>query len=526
MTEPRYLLIRGPATSARLALPALGQVRIGSAGDNDVVLDEPGVDGEHAVLFLDHGIGVRIGGAITWMRGEREMPAKVGSTIDVVVGDRVAMGTVELIFAAGADESAAHGNLSRAHLLGLLERAALEKTAASILVLRAKGFDRGVLESVVSELAQPLTAIDESTVAVLVRGNRSAAESLAGQLSKALVARGAELEAGIAEAKEGDGARIIGLALQRVGKIARAADTLLAAQDPAMRKVLALADQVAKSNALVLILGETGVGKDLLAHHIHAASPRAQGPLLRVNCVDLGESFIDPDLVQRASGGTILLDEVGGLSARAQLSLGHRLEDDFAQRHDLRFLATSNHDLQQAVAEGGFRKDLYFRLGRVSIEIPPLRERGADILPLARHFIAELSADKPLVLSGDAARAIERYPWPGNVRELRNVLERAVLVSSGGELRADDLPAEVRDPSATRAPIEAASSADTEPPGPPLMPGGLREEMEALERRRILEALDKHPTQTEAAKALGIPLRTFLNRLDALGIPRARKSKE
>jgi DNA-binding NtrC family response regulator len=406
-------------------------------------------------------------------------------------------------------------------VLELLDRARAEKAPASILVLRAKGFDRGVLESIVSERVQPLTALDESTVAALVRGNRGAADALLTQLGTALLARGAPLESGLAEAKEGEGERVLGLALTRLGKLARGADSFLAPQDAGMKKVLALADQVAKSNALVLILGETGVGKDLLAQRIHAASPRAHGPLLRVNCVDLGESFIDAELVQRAGGGTILLDEVGGLSARAQLSLGHRLEDDFAQRHDLRFLATSNHDLQQAVADGSFRKDLYFRLGRVSIQIPPLRSRTADILPLARHFIAELSPNQPLALSADAENALERYDWPGNVRELRNVLERAVLVSSGGELRAEDLPLEVRDPDVERATADEPKIAPESPPT-----GGLREEMEALEKRRILEALDKHPTQTEAAKALGIPLRTFLNRLDALGIPRARKSKE
>lgn len=345
---------------------------------------------------------------------------------------------------------------------------------------------------------------------------------------------------------------------------------------PAMRALYERASRIAKSSINVLILGETGVGKEMLATFLHRASPRASRAFLCLSCVSLSESLLEselfghergaftgavkekPGLLEMASGGTVFLDEAGELPASTQAKLLRVIEDRKVTRvgglHpksiDVRFLAATNHDLEADVARGAFRRDLYFRLNGIALTIPPLRERLEEIEPLARRFAAKVAAEIApgcaVTLSKGALNALMRHPWPGNVRELRNVMERAVVLAGGSVIDAEHLllgasdaslgalpPGAARQDSARPPPplAERESSAAALPPAsaamehaPPRASTPLRDAMEAHERERIVHALDQCANnQTRAASLLGISRRTLVERVRTYGIPRPRR---
>jgi len=315
-------------------------------------------------------------------------------------------------------------------------------------------------------------------------------------------------------------------------------------RDPAMREIYEQATRAARSPISVLVLGETGVGKEVLARAIHDRSPRASQPYLELNCAALPASLLESELfghekhaftgasqaqaglLESADGGTIFLDEVGELPAAVQVKLLRVLEDRkvtrlggrAARTLDVRFIAATNRDLEAEIARGSFRQDLYFRLNGVAFVIPPLRARVTEIAPLAERFLAAaahtLDRLEPLRLSSSALRCLERYAWPGNVRELRNVIERAAVLSVGDEIDPADLPRHLTgviraEPSSPDAALDDEVTAPP-PPNP--------------ERQRIIAALEQSAgNQTRAAKLLGISLRTLVNRLAAHDIPRPRK---
>ena len=310
--------------------------------------------------------------------------------------------------------------------------------------------------------------------------------------------------------------------------------------DPAMTRLYDLAARVAEGPISVLLLGETGVGKEVLAEAIHRRSPRAAGPFLRLNCAALSESLLEselfghekgaftgavrakPGLLETADKGTVFLDEVGELPLSTQVKLLRVLEDRrvmrvgglTARRIDVRFVAATNRDLAAEIQRGAFRQDLFFRLDGITLAIPPLRERTGEIAALARRFAAQaagaLGRETPGI-SAEALAALEAHAWPGNVRELRNVVERAVVLSSGGELLREHLllPVVPSKAAAARAPLPSAEAA--------------RGANEAAERLRIIEALERCAgNQTHAAALIAMPRRTFVARLKAYGIPRPR----
>jgi DNA-binding NtrC family response regulator len=319
-------------------------------------------------------------------------------------------------------------------------------------------------------------------------------------------------------------------------------------RDAGMRTLYDQAARAARSLISVLILGETGVGKEVLARTIHARSPRAKGPFLGINCAALPESMLEAELFghekgaftgallareglfEAADGGTLFLDEVGELPAVTQAKLLRVLEERRVMRLgartprdvDVRFVAATNRDLEAASNDGAFRQDLYFRLNGISLMIPPLRERTTEIEPLIRAFVTAsckgLDRETELGISPEAVALLTAYSWPGNVRELRNAIERAVVLCTGDTIFPDHLPTQIRTGGVrakpqTPAPTAAATSA------------GLRDEMRDLERVRIVQALEEcNGNQTEAAKKLGISRRTLLTRLDQFNLPRPRKS--
>lgn len=319
--------------------------------------------------------------------------------------------------------------------------------------------------------------------------------------------------------------------------------------DPVMRTLYADAARVARSNINVLLLGETGVGKEVLARAIHAHSPRAKGPFMGVNCAALADSLLESELFgsekgaftgalaraglfEAAAGGTVFLDEVGELPLGTQAKLLRVLEERVVTRLgstrarpiDVRLLAATNRDVEADSRQGRLRPDLYFRLNGVALQIPPLRERSLEIEALAASFLSgacrDLERAFPPVISPAALDVLRRYAWPGNVRELRNAVERAAVMCTDGTILPEHLPpllvAAVRAEKARVSSSPLTSAA-------PRQPQNLQAEMKSLERTRILEALERcGGNQSEAARQLGIPRRTLVSRLTELGLTRRR----
>ena len=300
-----------------------------------------------------------------------------------------------------------------------------------------------------------------------------------------------------------------------------------------MRGVLDVAARVAKTDATILILGETGTGKGVVARHVHAMSSRQSRPFVTVNCAVIAPTLIENELfghargaftgadsahaghIEAAGSGTIFLDEIGDLPPAAQGKLLRLLEeheyvrvgDVEPRRSDARVIAATHRDLKEAVAAGTFRADLYYRLNVVTLSMPALRERREDIPELAGAILADLAPQygrKLPALSAEARGALVGYAWPGNVRELVNVLERAVILASGDVIGLDLLPEEVaRHASSTLT----ASTADEHD-----------ETLEAAERRHIAAILAKYPKLETAAKALGIDPSTLYRKRERYGL--------
>jgi Nif-specific regulatory protein len=302
----------------------------------------------------------------------------------------------------------------------------------------------------------------------------------------------------------------------------------LIVESPAMRKVVETAEKAAKSQATILLLGESGVGKEILARSIHVWSPRAAKPFVAVNCVALSDHLLESELfghekgaftgatqqkkglLEMAQGGTIFLDEIGDMKPDLQAKLLRVLQDhEFERvggtqpiRVDIRVIAATNQDLKTAVREKRFRKDLFFRLNVVAITIPPLRERREDIPALAQFFVARYSKDMkrlPMAIDPAAMKLLREYEWPGNVRELGNVIERAVVLAAEEVLRSADFVLEVPD--------------SAENPAGQLMFLPFHHSVEEFKRLRLQEAIAKAGgSKVKAAKALELQP-TYLSRL-------------
>jgi two-component system, NtrC family, nitrogen regulation response regulator NtrX len=291
--------------------------------------------------------------------------------------------------------------------------------------------------------------------------------------------------------------------------------------------------RVAPTDARVLITGENGTGKELVARSIHRLSARSDSPLVEVNCAAIPEELIESELFghvrgsftgatedrrgkfEEADGATLFLDEVGDMSARTQSKVLRALQEGRFTRvggsraisSDVRVLSATNKTLADEIRRGAFREDLFFRLAVVPLTVPPLRDRREDIAPLARHFLAQFSSRfgrKPKSVSPAAFEALESYRWPGNVRELKNLIERLMILCAAEEIRREDLPAEIRD-----AELAAAPPADAP----------LRNARDDFERRYILASLKRHRGNvTRTAEALNVERSNLYRKLKSYGI--------
>ena len=320
--------------------------------------------------------------------------------------------------------------------------------------------------------------------------------------------------------------------------------------DDAMRLLHAQAERAAAAVISVLLLGETGVGKEVLARAIHARSPRAGGPFIGINCAAFSESLLEgelfgyekgaftgalqarPGLFEAASGGTFFLDEVGELALPTQAKFLRVLEERAVLRIgarasrpvDVRFVAATNRDLETEVRAGRFREDLFYRLNGISLTIPPLRDRPGEIEALAQSFVRAACQQlerPPLALSGETMRLLRAHTWPGNVRELKNVIERAVVLCADGTVGPEYLPAALT-AGRTSPTVPASAPASAE-----VNPERFQAQLASLARARIVEALARcGGNQTQAAKLLGVSRRTLVARLAELDLPRPRKRGE
>ena len=414
------------------------------------------------------------------------------------------------------------GDLGRAAALAHGEGAAVthsEGPAAALAVLRGPGADLVFCE-VGQDVAWLLRMMETERIVCPV------------------VACGAETEPAAAERAIRAGAReflplppdagLIAAMLRAVADTSGAA-AIPASRDPAMQAVLTRAVQVARADASILITGESGTGKEVLARFVHAQSRRATGPFVALNCAALPETLLESELFghekgaftgaaaarkgkfEQAQGGTLLLDEIGEMDLRLQAKLLRavqereidRLGGTRPVRIDVRVLAATNRDLIAEAQAGRFREDLLFRLDVVRLRIPPLRERAADILPLARYFaarFADANGLPPRPLSAAADAALLGHRWPGNVRELENAMHRAVLLAQGPEIGPEAIEL-------------AAGAATTGGTGP--MAAMVGRTVSDVERDLILDTLSHClGNRTRAAEILGISVRSLRNKLN------------
>ena len=320
---------------------------------------------------------------------------------------------------------------------------------------------------------------------------------------------------------------------QRYREMAGDLPAALIGESPAFRRAIDQATQVAGSDVSVLLEGESGTGKEVIAAHIHRSSSAASGPFIKVNCAAIPTELIESELFghekgaftgavglrrgrfELADGGTLFLDEIGDLHESSQAKLLRVLQDGDVQRVggeqsirvSVRVISATNQRLDNLIAAGDFRQDLFYRLSVVPIRVPALRERRDDIGALAAHFLAQFATrhnGRALVLEPEAVAALERYHWPGNVRELRNVVERMAILTRDDRLTIEAVPVEIRSPEPGRR------------------AGGLQEIRDSAERDRIRQALDATDWNVSgAARMLGTERTSLHKRIKALGLKRA-----
>jgi two-component system response regulator AtoC len=538
-------------------LPAEGQLVIGRGADADVRVADPSVSRRHAILHvgppmaiedLGSANGITLGGS-QLARGSRS-PIEVGSVIGfgpgmVIVQRRAPPPRPRRVWSHGHFEVRVEDECSRA-----------ERTASSFAILRVHldaSRDGAEIASSAIRAGDVLALYGPGELeALLLDASPDDASRLAHAVVAALAQSGIEARASFVSFP-----RDARTALELLSKASAAARPLPESPTPASTPILgkalgeieAVVGRIARGNINVVLTGETGVGKELVAELVHKRSPRSAHPLVKLNCASLSETLLaselfghergaftgadraKPGVLESADGGTVFLDEVGELPLAIQPKLLRVIEDKVVTRVgalkgrtiDVRFVAATNRDLEVEVAEGRFRQDLYFRLSGFQLRIPSLRERATDILEIATAFLEQAARAIGLpsapLLSAEAREILVSYSWPGNVRELRNVIDRAVLLSGDDAIGPEHLPTDKMQERVARfAPHAAADLRKADPL------------LDALAEREMLSIRDALAqcggNQTRAARLLGISRGTLLKRMVTHGLVRPQERRE
>ena len=543
--EGWHLLVMTPALCASHPLPGNGALVIGRGKDADVIISDPLASRRHARLCLDDGVlTIEDLGSANGTRLREEKLASHQPT-RLLAGEAICIGHTVLMVLQNRLRPAQRTLLSHEEFEGRVEWecARAEATQGRFCVLRLRLPAEWEPHTFAMKVAGTLRPMDQlgcyapGQYQILLPGlPADAGLAFAGNLRRALSATDVQIDAGLASYPR-DGRHASALLAFAGANLAlptsKGDERSPVAPAPGMEEVHALAERAAAGSINVLILGETGSGKEVLARFIHARSRRHAQPFVCVDCAALSASLLEselfghekgaftgaatakPGLLETAPRGTIFLDEIGEMPLPLQAKLLRAIENRQITRIgsvrprpiDVRFLAATNRDLEAAVGAGSFRRDLYYRLNGMTLIVPPLRERVADIPLLARTFVADLCrAEKrpPPVISQQALASLCAYAWPGNVRELRNVMERALLLCPGRELTGEHLP-------------EATLRRQLLAPTPDADPGS--------ERERILAALAACAgNQSRAARQLGLSRKVLIARLESYGVARPRKS--
>jgi two-component system, NtrC family, response regulator AtoC len=539
-----------------------GAVTIGRSRSSDVAIADESISRRHAILRLREKVTIEDLGSANGTR-VRGNELKVGRPVEIVVGELVGLGKISFILQHRSRPSRARRLWTHDYFEARLdEECARTKRSNTAFALLRIQTDRNapttLVEETLAELVRDTDILGKSGPhdyeVLLPDTTPTKSDEAVRRFDSKLVERGLKYKIVVACCPR-DGRRSHEL-MARVQTPSSSPATPSAAGivvvDAQMQSLHRLVEQIADSQIGVLLLGETGVGKEVFARAVHHASPRAAGPFVELNCAALTESLLEselfghekgsftnatiakPGLIETAHGGTLFLDEIGDMPLSIQAKLLRILEDSQLRRVgalknravDVRFVAATNSDLEARIADGAFRSDLFFRLNGVTIVIPPLRDRMADLEPLAKAFIhrAWSRNSQAPTLDADALALMKGYCWPGNVRELKNMMERAILLCGVGPIRQDHLPAEKMRATVMTGRPRSEPTKQIEN----VVFVQARRRGSEDEQRWITQALEQAGgNQTRAAVLLGISRRTLVNRLnDYNHVDRPRKAKK
>jgi len=570
MQMNRFLMVLAGPTSQRIALPEEGTVLVGSGDGAHVRLETAWVEPEHLRFHAtrERVLVEAVAGAVTLNDVALDEPR------ELVPGDVIGVAGVTLVFYDRREPARAPlaPDRFRERLHEEIERSLRRNEPLSLLIVLAS--DRGgdqAIESVCREvrLVDVVGRVGPTEIGLILPGTGDECVIPAQRILRALEQSGLPVRIGFAvapadandphgllagarmAARDSRAGEILGVR-SRVRTWTLGAETLVIA-DPAMHRLFDLIEKLARTDLSVLITGETGTGKEMVALALHEMSPRKGRPFVAINCAAIADTLFESELfghergaftdaraskrglLETAEGGTVFLDEIGECSLQAQAKLLRVIETRRVSRVgsvverpvDIRIVAASNRNLEAEVEAGRFRRDLYFRLRAASLYLPPLRDRPLDIPVLARTFLQQAARDRAApALSDGALRRLLAHDWPGNVRELKNLMGYCAAIHAGPVIEARDLPPFVAERSAPWLSRPQERTADLHAPveAPEAPRGGrgfrpLREELRELEKTRIQEALEAtRGVRVEAARLLDLPLRTLVAKVREYGI--------
>jgi two-component system response regulator AtoC len=548
-----HLLVSGPDVHLSVELPAGSTLSVGRDEKADIRIPDQRASRYHARLHIGETVEIEdLGSANGTFVGPGAI--KPNQRVPLPVGVAAVIGATTLV----VRNEWVRTPLRRPHSHGYFYDCLIEKCARAegengptfaLVRIHVEG-DSDRVVATISGILRPgdllaLYAPHEFEV-LLVDSDLDTCQSLAVQLEAAITEVGGKARAGMAYFPR-DGVSP-GEIMARACSLVRGGDAGRAdvvVQDAAMREIFRVAERAAAGNSSVLILGETGVGKSVLAETIHKSSSRAAKSFVCINCAAFAESLLDSELfghekgaftgagetrigrLESAEGGTVFLDEIGEMSAPLQAKLLHVLQNreiirvgaNRPRRIDVRFIAATNRDLEEEVKARRFREDLFYRLAVLVLRLPALRERTGEIEPMARRFLLDLARDAGRTapdISADALAMLVDYAWPGNIRELRNTMERALALCEGETITPEYLPLDKMRSAQNPSPAGLSAQAAAKPADPAAA-------QDTSERDRILSALSRCAgNQTRAAELLGVSRRTLCSWLKTYDIPRPR----